>query len=87
MTLKPNDFKSGLDTLQGASRTSDWSRGHAWALYGFTMVQRYMRGGSPCAKLYVKSNPAVLPSLAATTVAVANRCLADLPSTLQVGLS
>lgn len=69
---------------QGASKSSDWSRGHAWALYGFTMVQRYMRGGSTCARLYANSNPTVLTSLTATTVSVADRFLANLPSTLQI---
>ncbi|WP_245814949.1 glycoside hydrolase family 88 protein [Cystobacter ferrugineus] len=30
-------------TFQGYSDTSTWARGHAWVIYGFTMVYRYTR--------------------------------------------
>ena len=30
-------------TFQGYSATSTWSRGHAWTIYGFTLVYRYTR--------------------------------------------
>jgi hypothetical protein len=38
-------------TWQGASNGSTWSRGQAWAIYGFTMVYRY-----------IKDDPQVLPA-------------------------
>lgn len=30
-------------TFQGYSATSTWARGHAWTVYGFTLVYRYTR--------------------------------------------
>ena len=70
--------------FQGASRNSNWARGHAWAFYGFTMVQRFLNEGSPCAERYKKANPTVPRYIETTTVTIATKFLANLPKKLQV---
>jgi IPT/TIG domain/Fibronectin type III domain len=52
-------------TVQGASNCSTWSRGQAWAIYGFTMVYRY-----------TKDDPAVAGATSASFLTTAQR-LAD----------
>ena len=52
-------------TVQGASNCSTWSRGQAWAIYGFTMVYRY-----------TKDDPAVAATTSASFLTTAQR-LAD----------
>ena len=69
---------------QGATTSSDWSRGHAWAMYGYTAVQRYLRGGSACAEQYNAANPGVVDSLLALAVNVSESFLQMLPTQLQV---
>ena len=53
------EFKQGL-THQGYSDESMWSRGQAWAIYGYTMVyrftheQRFLRFAQKVADIYLK---------------------------------
>ena len=70
--------------VQGASSTSDWSRGHAWAIYGYTAVQRYLRSGSACAQQYNAANAGVMDALLAVAVNVTQSYLQMLPTQLQV---
>jgi len=73
-----------LGIAQGATTSSDWSRGHAWAMYGYTAVQRYLRCGSACAQQYNAANPDVMDSLLAVAVNVSESFLQMLPTQLQV---
>ncbi len=70
--------------MQGATATSDWSRGHAWAIYGYTAVQRYLRSASACAQQYNAANAGVMDALLAVAVNVTASYLQMLPTQLQV---
>ena len=70
--------------MQGATTNSDWSRGHAWAMYGWTAVQRYLRDGSACAVQYTAANLGVMDSLLDVAVNVSESFLRMLPAQLQV---
>ena len=69
---------------QGATANSDWSRGHAWAMYGWTAVQRYLRDESACSQQYTAANAGVMESLLTVAVDVSESFLQMLPTQLQV---
>ena len=54
-------------------------------MYGWTAVQRYLRGGSVCAQQYNADNPGVMNSLLDVAVNVSQTFLQMLPAQLQVG--
>ena len=70
---------------QGATASSDWSRGHAWAMYGYTAMQRHLRSASACAQQYNAAHVGVIDALLAVTVNVSQSFLQMLPTQLQVG--
>ncbi len=53
-------------------------------MYGYTAVQRYLRGGSACAQQYNAANPNVMDSLLAVAVNISESFLQMLPAQLQV---
>ena len=73
-----------VSVVQGATTSSDWSRGHAWAMYGWTAVQRFLRDGSACSRQYRAANAAVMDSLLGVVVNVSETFLQMLPTQLQV---